>query len=114
MLTVDMEALKGILFVRLKGEFNKNTIDVFNNEVTSLVKDSLIRNVVFNLKDVSNIDKNGILEIMNNYFWCLNNNGLSLLCFVPDKIKYKLDKTDILKHMYLAKDELDAVRIFNI
>ena len=110
MLVIDMEAFKGILFIKLKGEFNYKTIDVFNNEVTYLVKDSIVRNIVFDLEDLDNIDNSGIFEIMNNFKWCKDNNGLSLICNAKGDVKRIIDKTEL----YQAKNQLEAVKIFNI
>ena len=49
MLNVGTEFRKGILFVRLKGHLNKNTIYKLNKRVTNLVKTNGIRNIVFNM-----------------------------------------------------------------
>ena len=50
MLNVGTEFRKGILFVRLKGHLNKDTISKLNKRVTKVVKDNGIRNIVFNFK----------------------------------------------------------------
>lgn len=50
MLDINYEIRKGILFIRLGGVLNKNTVSKLQNEVTDMIKDNGIRNVVFNLK----------------------------------------------------------------
>ena len=59
MLEIDMLPQKGILFVCLKGVLNKKNSNKFYNEVTELLKKAGIRNVVFNIEEISYIDKYG-------------------------------------------------------
>ena len=46
MLSVGTEFRKGILFVRLKGELTKDTIDKLNKKVTNIVKENGINQKV--------------------------------------------------------------------
>ena len=52
MLEIITEFRKGIFFVRLGGELTKNNYLLLRNEVSNLVKDNQIRNIVFNLENV--------------------------------------------------------------
>ena len=63
MLNVQMEFRKGILFVRLHGVLNDNTLYRFNDEVKEVIINSGIRYVVLNIIDLSLITKEGIKEI---------------------------------------------------
>ena len=67
LLNIDMEFKKGILFVRLKGVLNKKTIGKLHDEVTILVKDNGIRNIVFNISELISIDYYGINALLCNY-----------------------------------------------
>ena len=62
MLIVKTEFRKGILFVRLKGHLNKDTINKLNKKVTDVIKNNGIRNVVFNFSDLKSIDMKGIMN----------------------------------------------------
>ena len=44
LLDINLEFCKGILFIRLKGVLNKNTVDKLKEEVNNLVKENGIRN----------------------------------------------------------------------
>ena len=65
MLKVLMEFRKGILFVRLYGVLNKDTIDIFKKEVKEVIINSGIMYVVLNTYNLDCISKEGIDEIKN-------------------------------------------------
>ena len=113
MLNVGTEFRKGILFVRLKGDLNKDTIYKFNNRVTSVVKRGGIRNIVFNLTKLKSIDMKGINTILYNYELCKLNKGKSLLCGNNDSIRKKLKSSRLINYVYEISDELTAIKILN-
>ena len=114
MLTVTTEFRKGILFVRLKGHLNKDTIGKLNKKVTTVIKDNGIRNVVFNFSNLKSIDMKGINAIFFNYELCRNNNGRSFMCGNNDNIRNKLKKSRLINYVYETKDELTATKILNL
>ena len=73
MLNVGTEFRKGILFVRLKGDLNKDTVYKLNKKVTNVVKENGIRNIVFNFERLKSIDIKGINSIFYNYELCKKN-----------------------------------------
>ena len=114
MLNVGTEFRKGILFVRLKGHLNKDTIYKLNKKVTNLVKKNGIRNIVFNFTNLKSIDIKGINTIFYNYELCKSNEGVSMFCGNNDNIKNKLKKTRLINYVYEIKDELSAIRILKL
>ena len=114
MLTVTTEFRKGILFVRLKGHLNKDTIYKLNKRVTNVVRDNGIRKVVFNFSNLKSIDMKGINTIFYNYELCRDNDGRSLLCGNNDNIRNKLKRSRLINYMYETSDELTAIRILNL
>ena len=114
MLNITTEFRKGILFVRLKGHLNKDTIGKLNKKVTNVIKDNGIRNVVFNFSKLKSIDIKGINTIFYNYELCRDNEGTSLLCGNNDNIRNKLKKSRLVNYVYETKDELTALRILNL
>lgn len=114
MLNVGTEFRKGILFVRLKGDLNKNTIYKLNKRVTSVVKESGIRNIVFNFEKLKSIDIKGINTIFYNYELCKKNKGKSLFCGNNDKIRKKLKSSRLINYVYEISDELAAIKILNM
>ena len=114
MLSVGTEFRKGILFVRLKGELTKDTIDKLNKKVTNIVKENGIRNVVFNVSNLTSIDVKGINTIFYNYELCKKNEGRSLICGNNDSIRKKLKKSRLVNYIYETTDELSAIKILNL
>lgn len=113
MLTIDKEFRKGILFVRLLGVLDKNTVDKLYNEITMLVKDMEIKNVVFNINGLKKIDIFGINEILITYNMCKNNNGTSLLCGINDNLKDVIDRSPI-KFIKKISSEINALELIKI
>ena len=67
MLDIDIEFRKGIVFIRLSGILNKTTVSKLNDEVTDMIRDNGIRNVIFNISEVTYIDIKGINTLFYNY-----------------------------------------------
>ena len=114
MLNVGIEFRKGILFVRLKGHLNKDTINKLNKRVTNTVKENGIRNIVFNFSNLKSIDIKGINAIFYNYEIVRKNEGRSLMCGNNDNIRKKLKKSRLINYIYETQDELSAIKILNL
>lgn len=109
MLDINFEFRKGVLFIRLKGELTKKNIKKLDEEVTTLIRDNGIRNVVFNVSELNKIDLKGISRLFYNYELCKKNRGVSLLCCVNNNvIMDKIKNTRLLKYMLETTDELSA------
>ncbi|HIU39794.1 MAG TPA: STAS domain-containing protein [Candidatus Aphodocola excrementigallinarum] len=63
MLKVLMEFRKGVLFVRLYGDFNDQSLDTFNKEVKEVIIESGIKYVVLNVENLNSITNEGVTEI---------------------------------------------------
>lgn len=100
MLTIDIIPKYGFLFIKLKGKLDKTTINKFNLEVTNLVLNMQLKNIVLNINDLIYIDNIGIKEINNNLKFCINNKGTSIICGNNNILK-KLKK---IKHTYYLND----------
>ena len=81
LLDINIEFFKGILFIRLTGVLNKNTVDKLKIEVNNLVKENGIRNTVFNVSGLDSIDCYGINTLLNNYEIILKIYSLEFLVF---------------------------------
>lgn len=108
MLDINFEFRKGVLFIRLRGELTKKNIHKLDEEVTILIRDNGIRNVVFNVSELNKIDLKGISRLFYNYELCKKNRGISLLCCNNKNILDKIKNTRLLKYMLQTNDELSA------
>lgn len=109
-----MELYKGILFIRLNGNLSQKTVKILNDEVTHLVKNTGIKNLVFNIKDLKKIDITGIDALYSNYKICKHNQGKSLLCGVSSSKVQKQIKDSLLSKINTIENEQNALKIFNI
>jgi anti-anti-sigma factor len=113
MLKIEMEFIKGILFIRLDGKLNGNTCNKLYEEVAEMVFDNGIRNIVFNLENVNEIDINGINSLIYNYKLCKQNKGDSIICNINGTIKRALARST-QSYIPITNNELTALNIFNI
>lgn len=113
MLKSDLEIRKGILFVRLTGILSKKTADNLK-EVTELIYENGLSNVVLNIKNLEYIDKKGINIFLYIYELCKKNHGKSLLCGVNKNVDEKLKKSRIDKYMTITNNELKAFEIIKV
>lgn len=110
-----MEFHKGVLFIRLAGCLNGSTIDKLKEEVTSFIKENGIRNIVYNISKISEIDCYGINALINNYNICKENDGQVLVCGMNDNIvRHRIKNSRLLNYIYEASDELSALNIINL
>lgn len=115
MLNINKQFYKGILFVRLSGILNKNTINKLKGDVSSMIEDNGIRNIVFNISDLSSIDCYGINALLYNYELCRNNKGNSLICGLKDNVvKKRIENSRLLNYMYETSSELSAINVINL
>lgn len=85
MLNIDIRPYKGILFVRLDGKLNKDTKEQLNREVITLQQTVGIKNIVFNIEDLKEIDSCGKDILKNSLNICKNNQGKSYICLGKNK-----------------------------
>lgn len=111
LLEINSECRKGIFFVRLKGELTKENYLILRGEVTDLVKDNGIRNIVFNLHDLNKIDMKGISELYYNFEMSKKNKGIGFLCGINDNINRQIKSSRITKYMNEISDELSAFNL---
>ncbi len=114
MLKITTEFRNGILFVRLSGTLNKNTVYKLNKKVTNIVKESGIRNIVFNFSNLKYIDFKGINTIFFNYELCKKNDGKSMFCGNNEHIRGKLKKSRLINYIYEVCDEISAMKLLNL
>lgn len=115
MLETNLEFRRGILFVRLKGKLTKDTVCNLRAEVTQKILKSGIRNVVFNVEELEEIDLKGINALFYNYEICNKNNGKSLLCGIKNaKVKLKMEQSRLLKYIKETENELSAFEKINV
>lgn len=98
MLKTNMEFRKGILFIRLKGDLNKNTIRG--------VIDKDFKYIVLNINDMYSIDSYSINYINRLYKIINDTSGKMIICD-----KFNISKK-LLKDIPKIDNEFDAFKLF--
>ncbi len=112
MLEIDIRPIKGVLFVRLKGNLDKKNINKLNHEVIKFQKKVGIKNIVFNIMELDDIDNDGKYALVNSFNLCMRNNGQGFICLGDNK--KILDKLmDVFSKVNFVSDELAAVNLIN-
>ena len=114
MLDIDMEIRKGIMFIRLAGCLNSNTISKFNDDVERLLIDNGIRDIVLNLSNLKDIDGYGINTLLESYQVCKSNHGNTIICNINNLIKDKMHKSKLFNYIFEVDSEIDAMKLINI
>ena len=112
MLEIDIRPVRGILFVRLKGVLDEKSIDKLNDEVIKFQKKVGIKNIVFNIKELENIDNHGKYALVNSFKICMKNKGQSFIC-IGDNEEISDKLMDVFSKIDFISDELAAVNLIN-
>lgn len=115
MLDINIEFRKGILFIRLEGILNYETVYKLNEEVLNTIKMNGIKFIVFNLENLYSIDLEGIKAIMNHYNTINSYNGIGLICGISNNIvKKRIKQSNILNYLKETNNELSALKLINL
>lgn len=115
MLKITMEFRRGILFIRLRGKFVQSESMKFKKVVIDKIKEKGIRSVVFNIRELKEIDLKGIHNLFYTYELCHQNEGKVLICELYDSPVFeKLKKKRLFQYVEMIKGELDAFDIIKI
>lgn len=115
MLDINMEFRKGILFVRLGGDFSGKNCSLLDKSLQKLVSNNNVRFITFNVSELTNIDSNGINTILKYNNDLLRLSGQALICCLDnEKIKNKVQNSIIPYYMFEIRDELAAINYINL
>lgn len=105
MLKINMEYRKGILFVRLKGDLTKYTVNSLNKYLIPVINKHGIKYLVYNLKSVTVIDNYGKDSLKKGVLAARLNNGDGLLCNT---------NLTLNNEFKIVKDELSALSLMEV
>ncbi len=105
MLKINMEYRKGVLFVRLKGDLTKYTVNSLNNYLIPVISKNGIKYIVYNLRGVSVIDNYGKDSLKKGVNAARLNNGEGLLCNT---------NLTLNNEFKIVKDELSALSLLEV
>lgn len=95
MLKINYEFRKGIFFIRLSGDFDKENYYEYLDSLNNLTYEIGFKNIVLNIDDIKSIDIYGINYIMNYYNYILDIDGKFILCEKDNYISNRILKNKI-------------------
>ena len=104
MLELIFEFRKGIFFIRLVGDLNKESYQKVENELNQLIKNNKFKYVVINTNYLKTIDMTGINCITKICFLTIENKSNPVICD-----KYKIFKTFFNDNIPSITDELEVL-----
>lgn len=110
MLEITTEYREGILFVRLEGILDSNTVPFFQKELKRW-KEGGISNIVFNVFALKEIDTVGIRSFFETIQMIHDKSGRGLICGMNHHVNQSLKKSRILNYIYEISDELNAIKV---
>lgn len=116
MFHIDMEFIRGMLFVRLEGILSKRTSNELNEVLDKMIYEHGIRYFVINLENLTSIDEAGIKSIMDHYFDVIMHEGKLVVCGY-DNIAKRHVRNEVnlaFQNIESSNNELGAFHLINI
>lgn len=102
------------LFVRLTGELDHHTSKSLRDRLNSLMMEYDIKNLVFNLKNLTFMDSSGIGVILGRYHYVKQNNGTLIVCEINSQIEKIFQLSGLYKILVITKDEDQAINYLGV
>lgn len=114
MLEINLEFIRGMLFVRLDGILDTNTYTKLSDCLDVMIHEKGLKYFVVNLENLDYIDEDGLQAIIDRYFDVALHDGKLVICGYNDQFKNNLDIGNIFKQIESTNNELGALKLINI
>lgn len=104
MLNISFEFRKGIFFIRLIGDLNKNSYKNIESEINNLITLNKFKYIVVNTNHLCNVDFDGLNYITKIYNLTKMTNSNLVICD-----KFNMFKILLNNNVPLINDELDVL-----
>lgn len=111
MLEINLEFIRGMLFVRLSGSLDINTYTKLSNCLDDMINDQGLKYFIVNLEELSYIDKKGLQAITDRYSDVIKHDGKLIICGYNNK---NIEINNILNRIEHTTNELNALKLINI
>lgn len=110
MLKMDLQYIRGILFVRLNGVLNRKNTYKINNYLVPVILKHKIKYLVYNLYELDSLDESGVDALLNTKCAIRANKGKICLCEVSDNLKGQIKRLRI-KNVEDERCVFDLIKI---
>ena len=114
MLDINLEYVYGMLFIRLSGVLDKNTLFKLSKCLDKMIYEKELKNFVLNLTDLKYIDEYGLKEIINRYFDVVLHDGKLVVCGYNNQFKKDISLNNLFLSIDHTSNELNALRLINL
>ena len=114
MLDINLEFIRGMLFIRLEGILDINTIPKLNECFNKMIHKNGIKFFILNLESLEKVDDEGLKTIIDKYFDITLHDGKLIICGYNKKYNINLELENIFNQIEHTKNELTAVKLINI
>lgn len=114
MLNINMEFIRGMLFVRLEGILDSNTYTKLSDCLDTMIHEKGLKYFVINLANLEYIDENGIESLIARYFDVILHDGKLVICGYNDKLNKNLELDNAFNQIESTNNELGALKLINI
>ena len=104
MLGISQEVYKGILFLRMQGEFTKKSYPIFQNRLQFLLDYQGLHYFVLNFERVKQFDQMGLLGLENQLDEILSCGKVAICGLDENKKKFLMDQ----ENLCFVQNEWDA------
>lgn len=111
MLEIDVDVVKGILFIHLEGVLNKDTVRQFDNELNYLLYKQGMHYFVFDFKDLDKLDLSIMPWLDNKLVEIFLSCGKVALCGLDNKYENKFSKQD---RLFFVREGIQAFNYLTI
>ena len=114
MLDINLEFVRGMLFVRLDGKLDRNTYTKFSDCVDTMIHEKGLLYFVVNLENLEEIDEEGIQAILNRYFDITLHDGKLVICGYHHQFSDNLKIKTAFEQIEHTSNELGALKLIHI
>lgn len=114
MLDINLEFLRGMLFVRLSGILDTNTYPKLSSILNDMINDKGLKYFVINLEELDYVDDKGLQSIIDRYFDVVMHDGKLVICGDNNSLHNNIRINSIFKQIEHTKNELSALKLINI
>ena len=114
MLEINLEFVRGMLFVRLEGVLDSNTYTKLSDCLDTMIHEKGLKYFVINLEHLDLIDENGIQAIIDRYFDVTLHDGKLVVCGYHNQFLNNMELGNIFAQIEKTTNELGALKLIQI
>lgn len=114
MLEIDLEFVRGLLFVRLRGTLNNNTYTKLSDCLDNMIHEKGLKYFIINLEELTSISEEGLETIVNRYFDVVLHDGKLVVCGYNNQFNQNVEISNLFDCIERSNNELGAFKLINI